>query len=305
MKCSEKMRTPPYLNPGDKIAIVSPARSITFEEVYPAMKLMQQWELEVVLGTHVFSRSDQFAGTDEQRSFDLQQMLDDPSIRAILCSRGGYGTVRIVDRLDFSKFLEQPKWIIGYSDITVLHCHVNRQFGIETLHATMPVSIREDSSPETLESLRNALIGTRISYALPRTSLSRTGTAEGILTGGNLSILYSLIGSSSFPETENRILFLEDLDEYLYHIDRMMMALKRAGKLEKLQGLLIGGMDRMNDNTVPYGKTAYEIISEAVMDYRYPVFFGFPSGHGSRNLALILGRTVRMNVDHRAEVVFV
>ncbi len=298
------MITPPYLKPGDKIAIVSPARSITFEEVYPAMKILQRWGLEVVLGTHVFSKSDQFAGTDEQRILDLQHMLDDGSIRAVLCSRGGYGTVRIIDRLDFKAFAEHPKWIIGYSDITVLHCHIQRHFGIETLHGAMPVNMNDDTPEETLESLRNVLFGTRISYTLPRAPLNRNGHGEGPLTGGNLSILYSLLGSGSAPETRGSILFLEDVDEYLYHVDRMMMALKRAGKLDGLKGLVVGGMDRMNDNTVPFGKTANEIVSEAVREFGYPVCFGFPAGHGVKNLAMVMGRNVQLKVEERVEMAF-
>jgi muramoyltetrapeptide carboxypeptidase len=298
------MITPPFLKAGDKIAIVSPARNITFEEVYPAMKILQHWGLEVVLGTHVFSRNNQFAGTDEQRIHDLQHMLDDGTIRAILCSRGGYGTVRIVDRLDFSGFVRSPKWIIGYSDITVLHSHVQRHFGIETLHATMPVNMTENAPAESLESLRNVLFGTRISYTLPRMPLSRSGAGEGMLTGGNLSILYSLAGSVSDVDTKGKILFIEDVDEYLYHIDRMMMALKRAGKLQHLSGLIAGGMDRMNDNAVPFGKTPDEIIMDAVKEFAYPVCFGFPAGHGEKNLALILGRSVKFKVDSRVEVVF-
>jgi muramoyltetrapeptide carboxypeptidase len=298
------MITPPFLKAGDKLAIVSPARCITFEEVYPAMKILQRWGLEVVLGTHVFSKSDQFAGTDEQRTRDLQHMLDDGSIRAILCARGGYGTVRTIDRLDFNEFTENPKWIIGYSDITVLHCHIQRHFGIETLHATMPVNMNEEASVESLESMRNVLFGTRITYALPRAPLCRTGRGEGPLTGGNLSILCSLMGSVSEPDTTGKILFLEDVDEYLYHIDRMMMTLKRAEKLDKLHGLIIGGMDRMNDNAVPFGKTANEIISEAVKEYGYPVCFGFPAGHGEKNLALVMGRNVKLTIGSRVEMEF-
>lgn len=298
------MVAPPFLQAGDKVAIVSPARNISFEEVYPAMKILQRWGLEVVLGTHVFSKCDQFAGTDDQRVTDLQQMLDDPSIKAILSSRGGYGTVRIIDRLDFSGFSRNPKWIIGYSDITVLHCHVQRHLKIETLHATMPVNMKEDSPAENLESLRNALFGARIRYGLPLAPLNRSGEGEGSLTGGNLSILFSLLGSRSEPETKGKVLFIEDVDEYLYHIDRMMIALKRAGKLEHLQGLIVGGMDRMNDNAIPFGKTPQEIIAGAVSEYGYPVCYGFPGGHGSKNLALIMGRSVKLKVDKKVEVLF-
>ena len=298
------MTTPPFLQPGDKVAIVSPARSITFEEVYPAMRILQRWGLEVVLGTHVFSKSDQFAGTDDQRVHDFQHALDDDSIRAILCSRGGYGTVRIIDKIDFRRYMAKPKWIIGYSDITVLHAHIHRHFAVETLHAVMPVNMKEDAATESLESMRNVLFGSRISYTLPLAPLNRPGEGEGMLVGGNLSVLYSLMGSTSMPDTAGKILFLEDVDEYLYHIDRMMTAMKRAGKLDKLRGLIVGGMDRMNDNQVPFGRSAYEIISEALAGQSFPVCFGFPAGHGVKNLALIMGRMVRFKVGQKVELVF-
>ena len=298
------MIRPAYLKKGDKIGIVSPARSITFEEVHPAIRFFQKHDLEVVLGSYVFSRQHQFAGSDEQRTRDFQHMLDDENIRAIVCSRGGYGTVRIVDNLDFTRFCEAPKWIVGFSDVTVLHAHIHRQFGIETLHAAMPVNIRGESQDETLQTMVNALFGKRITYSYPKPHLSREGHATGILTGGNLSVLYSLMGSVSEPDTAGKILFLEDVDEYLYHIDRMMMNLKRAGKLEKLKGLIAGGMTRMNDNTIPYGKTANEIIADAVKEYSYPLCFDFPAGHMDTNLALILGRKVSFSVGNEVELSF-
>jgi len=298
------MITPAYLKKGDKIAIVSPARSITFEEVHPAIRFFQRHGLEVVLGSYVFNRQHQFAGSDEQRRRDFQHMLDDDSIRAIVCSRGGYGTMRILDDLDFTKFCAKPKWIVGYSDITVFHTHISRQFGIESLHAAMPVNIRDMQQDETLQTLVNALFGKKITYSYPMTALSREGHAEGVLTGGNLSILYSLMGSVSEPDTTGKILFLEDLDEYLYHIDRMMMNLKRAGKLTKLKGLIVGGMNRMNDNAIPYGSTANEIIADAVKTYKFPVCFDFPAGHQPTNLALIMGRKVSLNVGSQVELSF-
>ena len=286
------MIRPDYLKKGDKIAIVSPARSITFDEVHPAIRFFQHHGLEVVLGTHVFSKYNQFAGTDLQRCRDFQQMLDDDSIRAIVCSRGGYGTVRIIDQLDFTRFRMSPKWIVGYSDITVLHAHVHRQLGIETLHATMPVNIKTGKSDETLQTLVNALFGNPIAYSYPRPLLSRDGSSRGMLAGGNLSILHNLAGSLSELDTAEKILFLEDVDEYLYHIDRMMTAMKRAGKLARLKGLIVGGMNRMNDNVIPFGKTANEIIADVVKEYKYPVCFDFPAGHLEVNLALILGREI-------------
>jgi muramoyltetrapeptide carboxypeptidase len=299
------MIQPPCLKKGDKIGIVAPARIITFDEVHPGIRLFQKWGLEVVLGTYIFGKENQFAGTDSQRQADFQQMLDDPSIRAIICARGGYGTVRIIDKLDFTGFCRNPKWIVGYSDITVLHAHICKHFRNETLHSVMPVNIKEeDFNGDSVESLRKALFGEKLFYSKPITFYFKTGLSEGILTGGNLSILYSLMGTASEPDTDGTILFLEDVDEYLYHIDRMMMNLKRAGKLSKLNGLIVGGMDRMNDNEIPFGKTANEIIFDAVAEYNYPVCFDFPAGHGETNLALILGRRIRFKVDKNMEIEF-
>jgi muramoyltetrapeptide carboxypeptidase len=298
------MIRPPYLNKGDKIAIVSPARSVSFHDIHPAIRILQKSGLEVVLGTHVFSRFNQFAGTDDQRRSDLQQMLDDPSIRAVLFSRGGYGTIRLIDDLDFGKFRASPKWIIGYSDATVLHAHIHRQFGIETLHAAMPVNITSDTPGYPMETLINALQGFNIAYSYQKTGSARDGTAEGVLTGGNLSILYSLLGSASDIDTSDKILLIEDVDEYLYHVERMMISLKRAGKMGKLAGLIVGSMARMNDNTVPFGNTAAGIIYDLVKEYRYPLCFDFPAGHTDQNLALILGRKVKFSVGKTVELTF-
>ncbi|MBC8316238.1 MAG: LD-carboxypeptidase [Bacteroidales bacterium] len=299
------MVQPPYLRKGDKIAIVSPARKITFEEVFPAMKLFEKWGFEVVLGTHVFGTNHQFSGTDEQRLQDLQQMLDDPTIRAVISGRGGYGTVRIIDKLDFTKFSQHPKWIIGYSDVTVLHSHIHRNFGIQTLHATMPVNMKEsDTESVSIESLRKSLTGEKISYTKHITFHDRTGLTEGLLVGGNLSILNSLMESPSDIVTEGKILLLEDVDEYLYHVDRMMINLKRAGKLKHLKGLIVGGMTDMKDNEVPFGKNAEEIIVEAVSEYHYPVCFDFPAGHGKENVSLFLGRQAKLIVDEEVSLLF-
>ena len=299
------MIQPPFLKKGDKIAILTPARCITFDEVHPAMKLFQRWGLEVLLGSYVFNRDNQFAGSDNQRAKDFQLMMDDASVRAIICARGGYGTVRIIDKLDFTKFQGNPKWIVGYSDITVLHSHIHRHLGIETLHATMPLNMPEMQLGNTsVESLRKALFGEEIIYCKTRNSLDRSGAAEGLLTGGNLSILYSLMGSHSQIDTRGKILFLEDVDEYLYHIDRMMMNLKRAGILKDLKGLITGSMQDMKDNAVPFGKDARQIIAAAVKEYKYPLCFDFPSGHGPENVALVLGRKVKLIVDEKVELGF-
>ena len=299
------MKTPCYIKRGDKIGIVSTALRISKEEIYPAVKIFKEWGLEVVLGKHLFEEYNQFAGTDEQRTTDLQQMLDENSVKAIICARGGYGTVRIIDKLNFSNFIKKPKWIAGYSDVTVLHSHIHSNFGIETLHSTMPLNISENKfTEESLESFRKALFGEKINYSLKTSSLSRKGKAEGILVGGNLSILYSLIRTKSDINTNGKILFIEDLDEYLYHIDRMMMNFKRAGKLKNLAGLIVGGMSEMNDNKIPFGKTANKIIAETVAEYNYPVCFDFPAGHKNDNRVLILGREIKFNVDENVEVKF-
>ena len=299
------MIQPPYLIKGDKIGIAAPARSITFDEVHPSIRLFQKWGLEVVLGTYIFSTDNQFAGSDFQRQADFQQMLDDPSIRAIICARGGYGTARIIDKLNFTGFCRNPKWIVGYSDITVLHAHINEHFRIETVHSVMPVNIKEtDFEDDSIESLRKTLFGEKLFYTMPITFCFKTGLSEGILTGGNLSILYSLMGTASEVDTSGKILFIEDVDEYLYHIDRMMLTLKRAGKLDQLKGLIVGGMDRMNDNEIPFGKTANKIISEAVSEYDYPVCYNFPAGHGEKNLAMILGRKVKFEVTKEVKLEF-
>ena len=299
------MILPPYLRKGDKVAIVSPARSVTFEEVFPSMKLFQKWGLEVVLGTHVFGKHHQFSGTDEQRLQYFQQALDDPSIKAVIASRGGYGAVRIIDRLDFKRFSLHPKWIVGYSDITVFHSHISRHLGIQTLHATMPYNINEQNINEiSIESLRKALFGEKISYSKHITFWDQTGLTEGELAGGNLSILCSLFGTASDIDTKGKILLIEDVDEYLYHLDRMMMNLKRSGKLKGLKGLIVGGLTDMKDNTVPFSMNAMEIVREAIKENEYPVCFDFPAGHGNMNVALYLGRKAKLIVDKEVSLMF-
>jgi muramoyltetrapeptide carboxypeptidase len=299
------MITPPYLKKGDRIALVAPARKISPSEVATAINIFQSWGLEVVTGEHLFSTYNQFAGSDDQRQADFQQMLDDTSIRAIICSRGGYGTVRIIDRLDFTRFLQNPKWIVGYSDITVLHSHIHRHYGMESLHAIMPGNFKDkcDGSP-SLNTLKKALFGKELSYHFPAEQYFRKGSCKGQLVGGNLSILYSLTNTDSDISTNGKILFLEDIDEYLYHIDRMMMNLRRSGKLEGLAGLIIGGMNKMHDNAVPFDKTANEIIAEAVEDYPYPVCYNFPAGHLDDNRALILGREVTLEIGEEVKLFF-
>lgn len=292
------MVTPSYLKKGDKIGIVASARKISREEIQPAITILNSWGLEVVLGRNLFNADNQFSGTDDERAEDLQQMLDDNSIKAVISARGGYGTIRIIDKLNFNNFKKNPKWIIGYSDITVLHSHIHN-FGIETLHATMPINFEKNK--EATESLRKALFGETLNYEIETSTLNRKGTAEGALIGGNLSLLYALSGSVSDINTNGKILFIEDLDEYLYHIDRMMMNLKRAGKLANLAGLIVGGMTEMKDNAIPFGKSAEEIIIDAVKEYNYPVCFNFPAGHIDKNLAIYMGKTVSLKINETVD----
>jgi muramoyltetrapeptide carboxypeptidase len=287
------MKTPQFLNKGDKVGIIATARKISKAEILPAAELLTKWGLEVVFGKHLFNENNQFAGTDEARAFDLQAMLDDDTVKAIIIARGGYGTVRIIDKIDFTNFIKQPKWIVGYSDVTVLHSHVHT-LNIETIHATMPINFFKNE--QATESLYSALFGKKLRYNVSPSSLNRLGQTQATLVGGNLSLIYSLMGSNSEVDTAGKILFIEDLDEYLYHVDRMMMTLKRAGKLTHLAGLIVGGMTDMKDNTIPFGKTAEELIFDAVKEYQYPVCFDFSAGHIDKNMALFLGRTISLEV---------
>lgn len=300
------MITPEYLKPGDNIGIIATARKISLEEIKPAIDKFLEWDFNVLLSKNIFAQENQYAGSDAQRLNDIQEMLDNPEIKAIVCARGGYGTVRIIDKINFSSFIKKPKWIIGYSDITVMHSHIHTHFNTETLHATMPLNFPADgSNNDALTTLKKALTGENMSYSIPHNLLSKNGKTGGILIGGNLSILYALSATPSDINTSGKILFIEDIDEYLYHIDRMMLQLKRSGKLKNLAGLVVGGMTDMKDNTVPFGKTAYEIIHEAVKDYNYPVCMGFPAGHIDDNWALILGRKISLEVkDECSKIIF-
>lgn len=260
---------------------------------------MEDWGLKVEFGKNLFHENGQFAGSAEERTQDLQNALDDPECKAIICARGGYGTVQIIDRLDFTKFMDKPKWIVGYSDVSVLHSHLQQLISCESIHGIMPINFPEDETENaSIKSLKNILFGKSPDYSFEsKNPLNKMGRAKAELVGGNLSILYSLTGTKSSLDTKGKILFMEDLDEYLYHIDRMMMNLKRAGMLENIAGLIVGGMNSMNDNTIPYGKTAEEIIAENVAEYTYPVAFHFPAGHLNQNYALILGRMVELDVS--------
>ena len=289
------MIRPNYLQKGDAVAIVSTARKVSKKELIPALAILKNWKLNVVIGTSIEAEEHQFAGNDNLRASDFQEMLDNPKIKAIWCARGGYGTIRMIDLLDFSNFKNNPKWIIGYSDVTVLHSHLH-QLGFETLHAQMPVSI-ETKTAACVQSLKSSLFGKNTNITIPYEVSNVMGNAKGVLVGGNLSMLYSLCGSSSSISTKGKILFIEDLDEYLYHIDRMLQNLKRNGMLDQLEGLIIGGMTKMNDNDIPFGQSAEEIILSICDDYNYPIVFNFPAGHVKDNRALILGRKAELIIS--------
>lgn len=298
----KKMIIPPYLKKGDTIAIVATARKNIDDNLKPAISWLKKWGLEVVIGSTIGLDNNQLAGTDEQRAADFQAQLDNPNIKAIWCVRGGYATVRIIDLLDFTKFKQSPKWIVGFSDVTVLHSHLNTM-GYQSIHGIMPVSSK--ASEEAKETLRKALFGEHLEYTVPCENMNRLGTAKGELVGGNLSILYSLFGSPSAIDCSDKILFIEDLDEYLYHIDRMMMNLKRNGCLESLKGIIVGGMTKMNDNDIPWGKDALQIIDDVTKNYKIPIIYNFPAGHLADNRALIFGKQVSMEVtDLDSKVVF-
>lgn len=291
----------PPLQKNDTVGILSTARKISHDEIQPAVEVLKRWGLKVKTGKSVGLENHQFAGSDDERAVDFQKMLDDPKIKAIWCARGGYGTVRIIDELDFTNFKKNPKWIIGYSDVTVLHSQMN-VLGIESVHGQIAHNI-DQKSEATRETLRNILFEKPVSYEIPYSEKNRKGTCEGELVGGNLSILYSLLGSPSAISTRNKILFLEDLDEYLYHVDRMMQNLKRNGLFENLSGLIIGGMNDMNDNQIPFGKTAEEIIQETVGEYDFPVCFEFPAGHVHDNQAMVFGRKISMEITSEKTII--
>jgi len=302
IQAQKKMIIPPYLKKGDTIAIVATARKNIEDNLQPAISWLHSWGLEVVIGKTIGLDHNQLAGTDEERAADFQAQLDNPNIKAIWCVRGGYGTVRMIDQLNFTKFKQNPKWIVGFSDVTVLHSHLNN-LGFASIHGIMPVSSK--ATEEAKESLRKALFGEHLEYTVPCDQMNRYGSAKGELVGGNLSILFSLLGSPSAVNCDAKILFIEDLDEYLYHIDRMMMNLKRNGCLESLKGIIVGGMTKMHDNEIPWGKNALEIIDDVTKKYNIPIIYNFPAGHMADNHALILGKQVKLEAnDLESKVVF-
>jgi muramoyltetrapeptide carboxypeptidase len=291
------MIIPQFLKAGDTVALVCTARKFFPEDAKPAIDLLESWGLNVILGATIGLDNFQLGGTDIERAADFQAQLDDENVKAIWCARGGYGTVRIIDALDFSKFKKHPKWIMGFSDVTVLHSQLNIE-RVATLHSIMPYTV-PNAPEEVKDTLRKALFGETISYSIPSKSYDVKGTALGELVGGNISILYSLLGSKSAIDTKYKILFIEDLDEYLYHIDRMMYNLKRNGYFENVKGIIVGSMTDMHDNEIPFGQNEVQIITEIAKENRIPIAFQFPAGHQSDNRTLILGQQVAFEVNEK------
>lgn len=293
------MQQPRFLKEGDSIGIIAPSRKISPEVLQPGIELVESWGLKVVKGKFLYAVDNQFAGTDEQRQQDLQEMLDDPSISAIMCARGGYGTVRILEGLNPDGFKKHPKWLIGYSDITALHSYFSVVLDCPTIHAIMPVNFNpENGETDSWQKLKSLLFGEIPSYETESHPFNIAGSGKGKVIGGNLSVLFSMTATPYDLDTTGSILFIEDLDEYLYHIDRMMMNLKLSGKLDKLAGLVIGGMTEMKDNTIPFGKDALEIIAGYTRDAPYPVMFSFPAGHTDINMPLIFGKEAELTVEN-------
>ncbi len=289
---------PVPLKKGDTVAITCPAKKLP-KDITDAVNLLESWGLRVLLGETVHASHHQFAGDDRLRTQDLQRFLDDDSVKAIFAARGGYGTIRIIDSLDFTAFARNPKWLIGFSDITVLHSHIFANFGIETIHGQMPMNVPDGTKP-SLETLRKVLFGEKVEYRYESVHENRSGEAEGQLIGGNLTLLVMMAGSASEMDYRDKILFIEDVGEYLYSVDRMMWNLKRAGILSGLKGLIVGGFTELKDNEIPFGQTAEQIIAESVKDYGFPVCYNFPAGHISDNLALVFGKKVNLIVNNQS-----
>lgn len=291
---------PPYLKAGDTVAIVAPSGVLKnrTNEIDQAKSLLKSWGLEVVVGKNVFNQANHFAGTDEERRSDIQKAMDDPKISAIWCARGGYGTVRILDKLDYSKFRKNPKWVIGYSDITAWHNQVHCE-GFESIHAMMCTSLQDDNETikETISTFKDALFGKSLAFTLKGSKYNKTGTTSGQLVGGNLTMLHTMLGSKTSINMSGKILFIEEIGEYEYHIDRMLQSLKRAGYFDNCKGVIVGDITKVRRNTTLWGTTVEQLILDALADYNFPIAFNMPAGHEKDNRAMIFGRTIQFMVS--------
>lgn len=292
------MYRPEYLNPSDKIAILSTARKVDIAEIQQGINWLRELGLEPVMGKTIDLSENQYAGSDEERAADFQQALDSPEIKAIWFARGGYGSIRIFDLINWDLFILNPKWLVGYSDITIWHNLVNNFYGIQSMHAPMPYTVPSNSM-ECVHATGDMLFGRHKGIEFHTTSYNIEREISGEIIGGNLSILYSLLGTKTGFNTNGKILYLEDIDEYLYHIDRMFISLKAANKLSGLKGLLIGTFSDVKDNVIPFGKTYQEIILEHCAEYDYPIFFDVPCGHIANNMPLRLGAQVNISVKEK------
>ncbi|ALJ05484.1 LD-carboxypeptidase [Pseudalgibacter alginicilyticus] len=305
-KQNNTLKQPPHLKVGDSVAIVAPAGILKnrTEEIENAKALLKNWGLHPIVGKHVFNQANHFAGTDDERCEDFQNALDDPKISAIWCARGGYGTVRILDKLNYTKFKQHPKWIIGYSDITALHNQINVT-GVQSIHAMMCTSLQDNAETikETINTFKNALFGQPLSYTLSGSKYNKAGSTSGQLVGGNLSILYSMLGSKSSLDTSGKILFIEEIGEYRYHIDRMLQSLKRAGYFENCKGVIVGDITKVRKNTTHWGSSTEQLILDVLADYDFPVAFNMPAGHEKDNRALVFGKVVDLFVEKDQSIV--
>lgn len=302
----QKLKQPPYLKTGDTVAIVAPSGILNnrSKEVDQAKDLLKSWGLYVVVGKHIFNQNNHFAGTDAERCEDLQKALDDPKIRAIWCARGGYGTVRILDMLDWTTFKKKPKWFIGYSDITAIHNDIHN-LGVESLHAMMCTSLTDDLSKveESISTFKDAVFGEALKYKLEGSEYNKPGEASGQLVGGNLTMLHTMLGSRTSIDVSGKILFIEEIGEYKYHIDRMLQSLKRAGYFNNCKGLIVGDMTKLRKNTTLWGSSIEELILDALSEYQFPIAFNMHAGHEHDNRALILGRNIKLSVSKDASTI--
>ena len=303
-----KMIQPPYLKAGDTVAIVAPSGILLNrnKEINQAVELLKGWNLNVVIGDNVFNQNNHFAGTDEERTVDFQKALDNPNIKAIWAARGGYGTGRIIDKLDYTRFKTSPKWIIGYSDITALHNELHN-IGYESIHGIMPIDFKEDLDEikDNVSSFKDAIFGNPLTYTIEGSEYNKPETSSGQLVGGNLTLLHTMLGSRTSIDTDGKIIYIEEVGEYAYHIDRMLQSLKRAGYFENCKGIIVGGITKVKKNTPEWGSTMEQLILDVVKDYDFPVLFDFPAGHADDNRAMIFGRNIKLSVGReQSSVVF-